>query len=122
MVFERDNRLLEPQPRLQQGGYVLDYKGCEISWPEVRLDASRWTVNLSSNDRGLLAKLGGCVVIDDFKSLENAIAKARRHVDELELSEYGELAVGRPKCYPIPRESLDNGNWYPIGTKKMLSH
>ena len=83
VVFERDRRPIEPQARLEQGGYVLDYKGCEITWPKVRRDASRWTVNVSSNDRGLLAKLGGCVVIDDFTSLENAIAKARRHVDEL---------------------------------------
>jgi len=83
VVFERDRRPVEPQARLEQGGYVLDYRDCEITWPKVRRDASRWTVNVSSNDRGLLAKLGGCVVIDDFTSLENAIAKARRHVDEL---------------------------------------
>jgi hypothetical protein len=83
VVFEQNQEPIEPQPRLDQGGYVLDYRGCEITWQKVRRDSSRWTVNLCSNDRGLLAKLGGCVVIDDFVSLENAIAKARRHVDEL---------------------------------------
>lgn len=83
VVFEREKQQVEPQPRPQQGGYVLDYKGCEITWPEVRRDASRWTVNVSPSDRGMLAKLGGCVVVDDFKSLDNAIAKARRYVDEL---------------------------------------
>jgi hypothetical protein len=60
------------------------YKGCVITYPKIRIDASRWTVNLGSNDPRLLAKLGGrIVVINDHISLEGAIAKAKCQVDEL---------------------------------------
>jgi hypothetical protein len=83
VVFERGRTQAEREARLEQGGYVLDYRGCEITWPEVCRDGSRWTVNLASNNRTLLANLGGNVVIDDHVSLENAIAKARRRVYEL---------------------------------------
>ena len=83
VVHEKDRSRVETAPRLEPGGYVLDYRGCEITWPRTRIDSSRWTVNLCSNDPRLFAKLGGNVVIDDFASLENAIAKARRRVDEL---------------------------------------
>jgi len=84
VVFERNDGATEPHVRLEQGGYVLDYKGYEITWPKVRHDSSRWIVNLASNSPHLLARLGGrTVVIDDFASLENAIEKARQHVDEL---------------------------------------
>jgi DNA-binding XRE family transcriptional regulator len=82
-IFERGPAPAESEARLEQGGYVLDYRGCVIIWPKVRRDSSRWTVNLVSENPALLAKLGGCVVIDDFYSLDNAIAKARRYVDEL---------------------------------------
>jgi hypothetical protein len=83
VVFERNQTPIEAEARLEQQGYVLDYKGCEITWPPVRRDSSRWTVNVASNNRTMFTKLGGCVVIDDFESLDNAIAKARRHIDGL---------------------------------------
>ncbi len=45
--------------------------------------SGKWTVNLASNNPHLLGKLGGCVVIDDYKSIKGAIARAKRRVDEL---------------------------------------
>ncbi len=83
VIFERGPKPAEMGPRLEQGGYVLDYRGCVIMWPERRLFGGKWTVNVASNDRRLLGKLGGCLVIEDFQSLEGAIAKARRRIDDL---------------------------------------
>jgi DNA-binding transcriptional regulator YiaG len=84
VVFERNQTPIEPEARLEQGGYVLDYKGYEITYPPIRRDTSGWTVNLCSNNPHLFNKLGGRnIVISDHASLEAAIAKARRHVDEL---------------------------------------
>jgi hypothetical protein len=62
---------------------VVGYRGFEISWPEIRIDSSRWTVNLSSDDPHLLTKLGGAQVFNDPKSLESAIQRAKLHVDSL---------------------------------------
>jgi hypothetical protein len=62
---------------------VVGYRGFEISWPEIRIDSSRWTVNLSSDDPHLLTKLGGAQVFNDAKSLESAIQRAKLHVDSL---------------------------------------
>jgi hypothetical protein len=61
----------------------LEYKGCVISYPRIPMLSGQWTVNLASNNPHLLAKLGGCVVINDHGSIDGAIAKAKRHVDEL---------------------------------------
>jgi hypothetical protein len=84
VVFERNQRPTEPEARLEQGGYVLHYKGCEITYPQIRRDTSGWTVNLCSNNPSLFNKLGGqVIVINDHRSLENAIAQAKRHVDAL---------------------------------------
>jgi|ERR1700722_6018433 len=63
----------------------IKYKGFIIVYPKFRIDASRWTVNVGSNDPRLLAKLGGRIaVINDHVSLKGAISKAKRHIDELE--------------------------------------
>lgn len=83
VVFEKNREPIEPEARLEQGGYVLDYKGCEISYPRVPMFPGKWTVNLASNNPHLLAKLGGCVVIDDYNSIDGAISQAKRRVDEL---------------------------------------
>jgi hypothetical protein len=84
VVFEQESRPNEPGPRLEQGEYVLDYKGYEIHYPRVRIDTSGWTVNLASNDPRLLNRLGGqTIVIKDHQSLEGAIAKAKGHIDAL---------------------------------------
>ena len=37
----------------------LEYKGYIITDPRIRMDTSRWTVNVASNDGLLLAKLRG---------------------------------------------------------------
>ncbi|MGO9985428.1 MAG: helix-turn-helix transcriptional regulator [Rhodomicrobium sp.] len=84
VVFERNQTSTEPEARLEPGGYVLDYKGYEITYPPIPMFSNVWTVNLCSNSRPLLNKLGGrTVVIDDHVSIGNAIAKAKRYVDEL---------------------------------------
>jgi hypothetical protein len=84
VVFEQGQTPVEVAPRLEPGGYVLDYKGYEISYPRVRIDTSGWTVNLCSNDPRMFNRLGGRnIVVSDHASLEGAIAKAKRHVDEL---------------------------------------
>jgi hypothetical protein len=84
VVFEQDPELDETRPKLEQSGYVIDYKGYEITYPEVPMFPNRWTVNLYSNNPHLLSKLGGRnVVIDDHASLTAAIDKAKRHVDAL---------------------------------------
>lgn len=77
-------RVSAPQPRLEQGGYIVDYKGFEISYPRTRLDSSGWTVNVASNNPHLFNRLGGrTAVIKDHDSLEGAVEKAIRHVDAL---------------------------------------
>jgi hypothetical protein len=84
VVFEQNQMPMEPAARLEQGGYVVDYKGYEITYPPIPMFPNKFTVNLCSNNPHLLNKLGGHnIVIDDHASLESAIAKAKRHVDEL---------------------------------------
>jgi hypothetical protein len=84
VVFERNQGLTEPEARLEQGGYVLDYKGYAIMYPRVRIDTSGWTVNLASNAPHLQARLGpSAEVFKDYHSLNGAIAQAKRRVDEL---------------------------------------
>jgi hypothetical protein len=78
----------EPLPatfaaRREGRDFVLDYKGCVITWPEVPMFGGQWTVNVASNSPALLNRLGGNVVINDFVSIEDAVAKAQRHVDEV---------------------------------------
>lgn len=83
-VFERNQMPIKPVARLEQGSYVVDYKGYEISYPPIPMFPNKFTVNLCSNNPHLFNKLGGRnIVIDDHTSLEAAIAKAKRHVDEL---------------------------------------
>jgi helix-turn-helix protein len=84
VVFERNQTPPTPEGTLVQGGYMADYRGFEISWPEVRIDASRWTVNLSSSDRRLLGMLGGRTqIFTDPHSIESCIQRAKLHVDDL---------------------------------------
>ncbi len=84
VVFEQNQTPIEPVARLEQGGYVVDYKGYEIKYPPIPMFPNKFTVNLCSNNPHLFNKLGGRnIVIDDYTSLEAAIAKAKRHVDEL---------------------------------------
>ena len=61
----------------------LEYKGCVISYPRTPMFSGKWTINLASNNPHLLTKLGGCVVVDSHVSLDDAIAKAKRRVDEI---------------------------------------
>jgi hypothetical protein len=35
---------------------ALQYRGCVITWPEIRVDAARWIVNLASDDPRLLGR------------------------------------------------------------------
>jgi hypothetical protein len=84
VVFEQGPPPDETAPRLEQGGYVIDYKGFEITYPRVRIDSSGWTVNLCSNNPHLFNKIGGrVVIIKDHVSIESAIAKAKARVDAL---------------------------------------
>jgi Helix-turn-helix len=84
VVFEQKQMPIKPMARLEQGGYVVDYKGYEITYPPIPMFPNKFTVNLCSNNPLLFNKLGGRnIVIDDHTSLEAAIAKAKRHVDEL---------------------------------------
>ena len=84
VVFEQNQMPIKPMARLEQGGYVVDYKGYEITYPPIPMFPNKFTVNLCSNNPHLFNKLGGRnIVIDDHTSLEAAIAKAKRHVDEL---------------------------------------
>jgi len=84
VVFEQHPMSSVSQARLEQGGYVIDYKGYEITYPKIPMFPNQWTVNLCSNNPHLLNKLGGHnVVINDHTSIEGAVAKAKRHVDEL---------------------------------------
>jgi Helix-turn-helix len=84
IVFERKQTSIEPEARLEQGGYVVDYKGYEIAYPPIPMFPNIWTVGLCSTNLHLLNKLGGRnIPISDYGSLEGAIAKAKRLVDEL---------------------------------------
>jgi Helix-turn-helix domain len=84
VVFEREQKPVRSEAQLRQEGYVIDYKGYEITYPAIRMFGNMWTVNLCSNNPHLLNKLGGRnIVINDYKSLESAIAEAKRYVDDL---------------------------------------
>jgi len=84
VVFERNQTSTEPEAKLEQGGYIVDYRGYEITYPRIPMFPNKWTVNLCSTNPHLLNKLGArAIVIDDYTSLEAAIKKAKRHVDEL---------------------------------------
>lgn len=58
---------------------TLDYRGCVITWPEIRIDGARWTVNLASDNPSLI---GRSYVFNDATSFEGAIQQAKQHVDE----------------------------------------
>jgi hypothetical protein len=84
VVFEQNQTPVASAARLEQGGYVVDYKGYEITYPPIPMFPNKFTVNLCSNNRHLFNKLGGrTIVIDDYGSIEAAVAKAKRHVDGL---------------------------------------
>jgi len=61
---ERDPRLrfgwLDPTGRRSSSMEMVEeeYKGYVISYPRIRIDSARWTVNLASNARHLQARLG----------------------------------------------------------------
>jgi hypothetical protein len=58
------------------------YRGFVITYPQVPVDASRWIVNLSSNEPLLNVQLrGGNEVYTDHRTLEGAIKKAKNRVD-----------------------------------------
>jgi hypothetical protein len=87
---ERDPRIkFMWADRNGRGGSTMEmcedeYKGYVISYPRVRIDSARWTVNLASNSSHLQAKLGpSAEVFNDPHSLDGAIAQAKRRVDEL---------------------------------------
>jgi hypothetical protein len=67
------------------GMVELNFRGFTITYPRVRIDSARWTVNLASNSPRLLAMLSGgqAEVFNDHHSLEATIAQAKRRVDEL---------------------------------------
>jgi hypothetical protein len=82
-VLERYPMFEDSQPRLQQGGYVIDYKGYEITYPKVPMFSNQQTVNLCSDNPHLLNKLGGRTVVINAANLEGAIAEAKRRVDAI---------------------------------------
>ena len=63
----------------------VEYKGCVINYPRIRRDTSGWAkINLSSNNVHLFNRLGGhTVIIKSHVSLDDAIAEAKRRVDEI---------------------------------------
>ena len=62
----------------------VEYKGCVMNYPRIRLDTSGWVINLGSNNPHLFNKLGGrIVIIKSHVSLDDAIAQAKRRVDEI---------------------------------------
>ena len=46
VVFEQNQTPIEPVARLEQGGYVVDYKGYEIKYPPIPMFPNKFTVNL----------------------------------------------------------------------------
>jgi hypothetical protein len=68
---------------LTAGENALVYRGYVVAWP-VQTYGGRWTVNLSSENLHLLARLGGQAMdFNDYGSLESAIQQAKDRVDEL---------------------------------------
>jgi hypothetical protein len=62
----------------------LDYLGFVITWLQTRISNDSWRVILTSDDPGLLTRLGGgAKEFRDSHSLEGAIRKAQQDVDEL---------------------------------------
>jgi hypothetical protein len=61
-----------------------EYRGYEITYPGVRIDAARFIVNLASNDPHLAMKLTAADrVIIDHGSLEGAVQQAKKCIDNL---------------------------------------
>ena len=61
-----------------------EYRGFVITYPRVRIDSARWTVNLSSNDRHFHSNLDkGNEVFADHRSLQGAIRQAKDRADQL---------------------------------------
>jgi hypothetical protein len=58
------------------------YKGFEFTWPDPPLTSDKWVVNISSTDFWHFTKLGKNEVLDGA-TLEEALEKARRLVDDL---------------------------------------
>jgi hypothetical protein len=83
-VFER-YPLTEEEDMITEdhNDYVLHYKGYEARFPKIPMFSHKWTINLCSNDRRLFTKLGGRNIVIDGRSREEAIANAKRYVDEL---------------------------------------
>lgn len=82
-VFDRYPFAAQDDEITEDGNdFVLHYKGYEGRFPKIPIFPNKWTINLSSNDRHLFTKIGGNVVIDG-RTRDEAIANAKRHVDEL---------------------------------------
>jgi hypothetical protein len=87
--LERDPALahtwVDPLGRGQSGVQIeVEYKGCEITYPHVRANSTGWTINLTSNYPHILNRLGGrTVIIKSHVSLDDAIAEAKRRVDQI---------------------------------------
>ena len=59
------------------------YRDGVITWPRIPMFSNVWTVNLSSSKPHLFVKLVGGNEVFNGHSLDDAIAKAKRRVDEL---------------------------------------
>jgi len=61
----------------------IAYKGYVLTYPRIPLMGGQFVVNISSENRHWLAKIGGtATVITDHQSIEGALTKARRFIDE----------------------------------------
>jgi DNA-binding XRE family transcriptional regulator len=76
-INDKDDQIIE-----EGNDFILQYRGYEGRFPKIPMFPHKWTINLSSNDRRLFTKIGGNVVIDG-RTREEAIANAKRYVDEL---------------------------------------
>jgi hypothetical protein len=63
---------------------VQNYKGYVIFYPKTAMFSGSWSVDLSSNDPRLRARLRAAEeAFTDRHGIDAAIAQARRRVDEL---------------------------------------
>jgi hypothetical protein len=59
-----------------------DYKGFIISWQEPPLTSAKWTANVATENRHLLALIKGAGIIDG-RTREDMLAKAKQYIDDL---------------------------------------
>jgi hypothetical protein len=61
-----------------------DYRGFVITWEEPPLTSTRWTANIASDSRQLLALLSGSdSVVIDGRDRVDMLATSKRYVDSL---------------------------------------